>query len=80
MLQQFGMVQAFFPGADFSRMADNMPLMISKVKQKAVIDVNEAGSEAAAVTAVEVKTFSASPSGPTKIKYDEPFIFLLREA
>lgn len=80
MLEQFGMVQAFYPGANFSRMADNKPLLIDKVIQKAIIDVNEAGSEAAAVTAVQVITYSAAPGGSVKIKYDEPFLFLLREA
>jgi serine protease inhibitor len=79
MLEQFGMVDAFKSEADFSRMAA-LPLKIDKVKQKAVIDVNEAGSEAAAVTVVSMTFSSAGPSAPTRIKYDEPFIFMLREA
>lgn len=80
MLQQFGMADAFYNVADFSRMADNKRLFIDKVRQKAVIDVHEAGSEAAAVTVVEMTYSSISSSVPTRIKYDEPFIFLLREA
>lgn len=82
MLQQFGMTQAFRQAADFSRMADNMRPFIGIVEQKAVIDLNEAGSEAAAVTVVHMEILSANPTpiAPTRIKYDEPFIFLLREA
>ena len=54
-LQSVGMGIAFAPGlADFSRMADlealGKNLYIGEVLHKAVVEVNEEGTEAAAVT------------------------------
>lgn len=78
MLQEFGMVKAFKMGANYSRLSD-INLFIDKVIQKAVIEVNETGSEAAAITVVSMN-FSAISGGPMAVKYNEPLIFLLREA
>ena len=50
-LKALGMRQAFGNGADFSAMADE-PLFVSEVKQKSFVEVNEEGTEAAAVTTV----------------------------
>lgn len=44
-----GMAEMFTDNADFSGIAD-VPLKVGKVIQKAFIEVNEEGSEAAAVT------------------------------
>jgi len=66
-----GMRSAFDAGAaDFSGMSDEK-LFISEVKHKAVVDVNEEGTEAAAVTSIEMKATSVearwidSRSSPT---------------
>lgn len=78
-LEHLGMVQAFVPGiANFDGIIDSRKTCLSKVEHEAVIDVNEEGSEAAAVTVVEIVTLSANP-GPMKIKFDQPFIFVIRE-
>ena len=77
-LSALGMKVAFDPsGADFSKIADVSPerLYISFVKQKAWVDVNEEGTEAAAATSVEVRVTSAHD--PTRI--DRPFVFVIRE-
>jgi serpin B len=77
-LQTLGMRQAFVPdGADFSRIsgAAGKRLFISFVKQKSFVDVNEVGTEAAAVTAVGVGVTSLPP----QIRVDHPFVFAIRE-
>lgn len=75
-LQRLGMRTAFTPAADFSGIARE-PLMISEVKQKTFIEVNEKGSEAAAVTSVGIMRTSLAPD-PFEFKADRPFVFLIR--
>lgn len=75
-LQRLGMRTAFTPAADFSGIARE-PLMISEVKQKTFIEVNEEGSEAAAVTSVGIMRTSLAPD-PFEFKADRPFVFLIR--
>ena len=77
VLQRLGMQTAFTPSADFSRISKE-PLMISEVKQKTFVEVNEKGSEAAAVTSVAVMRASFEPD-PVEFKVDRPFVFLIRE-
>ncbi len=78
-LKAMGMGVAFDPGrADFTRMyrwAIEDELHISKVKQKSFVEVNEEGTEAAAVTSVEVGVTSAPPV----MRVDRPFLFAIRE-
>jgi len=76
-LQHLGMRDAFTPSADFSGMSRES-LMISEVKQKTFIEVNEEGSEAAAVTSVAVMRTSLAPE-PLEFRVDRPFVFLIRE-
>ncbi len=80
ILADMGMRDAFSPGdADFSGMTANPELFISDVVHKAFVAVNEAGTEAAAATAVIVGTTSA-PVGPlVEVTIDHPFIFLIRD-
>lgn len=81
MLQAMGMIRAFDPGrADFSAIADVKPnnLFISFVIHKTYIDVNENGTEAAAVTGIGFSVTSA-PSGKTYFSVDRPFLFAITE-
>jgi serpin B len=79
VLKALGMEAAFDPAAaDFSRMhrdALAMQLHISRVKQKAFVDVDEEGTRAAAVTSVEIGVTSAPPM----FRADRPFLFAIRE-
>lgn len=79
ILKQMGMEQAFTSNADFSRISDEK-LFISEVIHKTYIDVNETGTEAAAVTAIVFEVTSAGP-GPEKIYFtvDKPFVFAITE-
>lgn len=76
-LTNLGMGLVFDDGADFSKIIADKPAKISIVKQKAFIEVNEEGTEAAAVTSVGMQVTSA-PIIPT-MKFDRPFLFFIKE-
>jgi serine protease inhibitor len=68
--------------SDFSRMypgAAPGDFCISKVKHKTYVDVTEEGTEAAAVTSVEISVVTSGPSGPLHIVVDRPFLVAIRE-
>ena len=81
-LMALGMKTAFdSEKANFSEMAEKS-LKISLVKQKTFIDVNEKGTEAAAVTFVGAVTTSVGPvQEPRRVDFfaDRPFLFIIRE-
>jgi serpin B len=65
-----------FTGADFSRMSPaGKQLAIDEVIQKTFLDVNEDGTEAAAVTSVGMVAVSA----PAPFRVDRPFLIAIRE-
>lgn len=80
VLTMMGMEIAFSQtGADFTRIHKDGNLYISDVKHKTFVEVNEEGTEAAAVTSVEVRVTSiGSPAGFT-MRVDRPFVFVIRE-
>ncbi|MBF9255177.1 serpin family protein [Pontibacter sp. 172403-2] len=76
-LSALGMGIAFGDDADFSQMVvGDRPLQISEVMHKTFLEVNEEGTEAAAVTSVGFTTTSV---GPPALKVNRPFVFLIRE-
>ena len=77
-LAELGMVRAFTGEADFSGMNGKHDLLIKDVLHKAFISVDEAGTEAAAATAVIMQPKSM-PLLATEMKVERPFIFLIRE-
>lgn len=86
-LQAMGVKKAFQPGvAEFAHMfqpIDNSYFWIEKVIQKARISVAEWGTEAAAVTVVEMAGNAApGPGEPKKVYFhaDHPFLFILGES
>ena len=74
-LAALGMGVGFSDMADFSGIHQGGGLLITDVKQRTYVDVNEAGTTAAAVTAVVVGLTSAPPT----LYVNRPFIFALRE-
>ncbi len=77
--EKLGMKDAFTIGrADFRGMGWPVgDLWISQIKHKAVVEVNEEGTEAAAVTAVEMATKSVRRD--PVFRADHPFLFLVRD-
>jgi len=77
-LEGLGMQEAFVPGtANFSGMCAD-PLYVSEVVQKSYVDVNEQGTEAAAVTAVQVRASAVMrPLKPFEMIVDRPFFFVV---
>ncbi len=81
VLKAMGMPTAFDSGAaDFSGMTAADRLSISAVVHQANIDVDEKGTEAAAATAIVMRSGSApNPTEPVTLTVDRPFIFALRD-
>ena len=76
VLTTMGMGSAFDElRADFTRLSSTRRLFLSFVKQNAFVEVNEEGTEAAAVTTVGVAPVSLPPS----LVVDRPFVFAIRE-
>jgi serpin B len=79
VLPPMGMPLAFTTGADFSRMSLE-PLHLGFVKQKTYVDVNEKGTEAAAVTAIGVRAMVRRIEPPPfHFVVDRPFFLAIRE-
>jgi serpin B len=77
-LAEMGMPLAFSSSADFSGMTGTRELFISQVIHQAFVSVDEAGTEAAAATAVMMK-LSAAPGAPVEVRVDHPFVFFIRD-
>ena len=77
VLKAIGMTDAFSKEADFSGMSTTKGLYVSAVVHKAFVDVNEEGTEAAAVTGIGVRSASITPKKPV-FRADRPFIFFIR--
>ena len=77
-LTAMGMPVAFTDSADFSGMTGYRDLCIAEVVHKAFVSVDEAGTEAAAATAVVMRP-TAMPVEPVEVTIDRPFIFLIRD-
>lgn len=77
VLKAMGMEEAF-GDADFTNMSTEMGknLVISKVKHKSFIEVNEEGTEASAATSVEIRLTAMMLS----LTFDKPFVYLIRDA
>ena len=77
-LKSLGLEHMFDPNkADFSGITGHKDLVVSKVIQKAFIEVNEEGSEAAAATSVLMLTKSIVRD--PQFICDHPFLFLIRD-
>lgn len=77
-----GMKIPFTDNADFSSMTTEEPLKISKIIQKAFVEVDEEGTEAAAATAITMcRVTSINFSTPREyiFRADHPFIYFIMD-
>ncbi len=77
VLADMGMDSAFSDTADFSGMDGTRNLYISDVVHKAFVDVNEKGTEAAAATAVGMRSLGIST--PPVFRADHQFMFIIQQ-
>jgi serpin B len=77
VLANLGMGITYCDGQpDFTNLDPSGRACISDVQHKTFVQVDEVGTEAAAVTSVEIGVTSA---GPSPLRIDRPFIFAIRE-
>ncbi|NXH75463.1 A1AT protein, partial [Hydrobates tethys] len=74
---KMGVTEVFSDQADLSGVAENTLLKVSKAIHKAMVDVSENGTEAAAVTAIEIVPLSAQFPTPPHIRFNRPFMMII---
>ena len=78
VLVAMGMPIAFSGDADFSGITGSRDLFIADVVHKTFVSVDEAGTEAAAATAVVMPT-AMPPEEHVEVNVDRPFVFLIQD-
>lgn len=79
-LAKMGMATIFDERANLTKMIEEKEsLMISEVKQKTFIDVNEEGTEAAAATSIGVKMTSMPLDPPFYMEVNRPFFIAITD-
>jgi serpin B len=84
VLKEMGVREAFDPQrANFRGMTDHpQGLCVTRVLHKAFVETDEAGTEAAAATAVVMSLATAAPGQPARgvaeFRADRPFLFVIR--
>ncbi len=79
VLTTMGMGVAFTGAADFTGINAGGGLQIDYVKHKSFIEVNEEGTEAAAVTVVAIEVTSVGGSNNRQFVVDRPFMYAITE-
>lgn len=80
-LTNLGMGSSFEDSADFKKFfSKEIQAKVSEVKHKTFVEVNEEGTEAAAVTSAQVVATSIQlPEEPFEMNVDSPFFYAIRE-
>ena len=80
ILKDMGVNLAFSSKADFSNIRSQNDLMIDEVIHKTYLKVDEKGTEAAAITMIEMKFTGMAPQFELihYMKVNRPFLFILR--
>jgi serpin B len=78
--KNLGIEDAFGTSADFTGMGGRKgEFWISKIQHKALVEVDEEGTRAAATTAVEVHTYGCKGDCYPVFRADHPFLFLIKD-
>jgi len=77
VLSSMGMQVAFSNRADFSGINGERDLMLQSVMHGVTLDVDEAGTEAAAATSVAIGVKSMPMGQPVRFWADHPFLFMI---
>jgi len=79
-VKNVGMQRIFYPLGELINIAD-ADLYVSDIKQKTFVEVNEEGTEAAAVTVIEVEytSFGGGSVPPIPFFANRPFLYLIKE-
>ncbi|KAM6444730.1 alpha-1-antitrypsin-like [Rhynochetos jubatus] len=77
LFEKMGVTEVFSDQSDLSGVAENSLLKVSKVIHKATVDVSENGTEAAAVTVIEVVPLSAMFPPPPHIRFNRQFLMMI---
>ncbi|NXG51834.1 A1AT protein, partial [Psilopogon haemacephalus] len=79
LFTKMGVTEVFTNAADLSGVSENILLKVSKAIHKAVIDVSENGTEAAAVTVIELVRLTSALSPPLHIRINKPFLMMITD-
>lgn len=81
IISKLGAPSMFGSSANFSRFA-NGGFMVSKMLQKAKIEVSEEGTKAAAVTAAVMTMSAFRPEEPRRVEFhaNRPFVYMITES
>ncbi|NXP38698.1 A1AT protein, partial [Leiothrix lutea] len=77
LFKKMGVTEVFSNQADLSGVAKNLPLTVSKAIHKATVDVRENGTEASAVTMLEISVLSMPFPPPPHITFNKPFLMMV---
>ncbi|XP_078516230.1 alpha-1-antitrypsin-like [Lissotriton helveticus] len=73
ILEDLGMTDMFIDHADFSGITGEPNLKVSNAVHKAMLSIDEKGTEAAGTTTLEIMPMSLPPT----VKFDRPFLVLI---
>ncbi|NXI15659.1 A1AT protein, partial [Irena cyanogastra] len=77
LFKKMGVTEVFSDQADLSGVAENVLLKVSKAIHKATVDVRENGTEAAAVTKLELVPLRALFPAPPHLTFNRPFLMMI---
>lgn len=77
-MKALGLRDVFGMDADLSGINGKKDLYVSTLVQKAFINVDEAGTEAAAVTIAVIMEKAIMSNEPVEMRFDHPFLFVIR--